>query len=101
MVSENRLKTQADNLFHDLQFARINAINRSTSISTCPSSNSTSCTGGTDFSVGWIVFVDNNPTNGSVDANEDILRVQQKVDGNTAIGANVNYFCYNSLGMAC
>jgi len=101
MISQNQINTQADSLFHDLNFARITAINRSTSVSACPSINSTSCTGGTDFGVGWIVFVDNNPTNGSVDTNEDILRVQQKVTGSTTISASVSYMCYNSLGMAC
>ena len=57
LIQVNRAATQTNTLVSALTFARSEAIRRGTTVSMCPSSNQTSCTGGTDWSVGWVVSV--------------------------------------------
>ncbi|KAB7623156.1 GspH/FimT family pseudopilin [Alkalilimnicola sp. S0819] len=75
IVRDNRITTQANDMLAALNLARSEAIKRNQRVSVCPSSNLTNCSGGTDWSVGWIVFTDANG-NGAVDAGTDtVLKV--------------------------
>jgi type IV fimbrial biogenesis protein FimT len=62
-----------------LNFARSEAVKRGAIVSLCPSADQASC-GGTDWSGGWIAFVNPNG-DATVDAGEVILRVWEALSG--------------------
>lgn len=64
-----------------LQLARSEAIKTSRQMVVCPSTNGTACTASTEWSTGWMVFVDDgagtqaNANNQAYNTNERILKV--------------------------
>lgn len=84
LIQGNRAATQTNTLVSALTFARSEAIRRGTTVSMCPSSDQTSCTGGTDWTVGWIVFGDADGNGEPADAT-DLLRVWQSLSGSAAL----------------
>jgi len=76
-IESNRRTTYANQLLEDLTLARSEAIKRNTTVTVCPSSNGTNCSGTEDWVAGWMVFVDNSPINHVVDPGEPILRVHE------------------------
>ncbi|MCG7757031.1 MAG: GspH/FimT family pseudopilin [Nitrosomonas sp.] len=86
-VQDNLLTMQSNNFYSALALAKSEAIRRSRSITLCPSTNGTGCTGGVVWSNGWLVFLDVN-NNGVVEAGEEILQVGPAfTGGNTFTGA--------------
>lgn len=57
-----------------LALARMSAIARNVQVSVCPSVDQASCTGGTAWQAGWLVFVDANH-DGKRDVGESLLEV--------------------------
>ncbi len=94
-IQNDRLVTQINTLIGHLSYARSEAVKRSQQVGVCVSNNTTSCTGGNNWENGWIIYVDLDG-DGSFTADEDILRAQQRLEGeNTlspgAIGTQVTY----------
>jgi type IV fimbrial biogenesis protein FimT len=59
LVETDRSIAQLNSLVASLNYARAEAVKRNASLTVCPSTNGTSCSGGTDWSRGWVV-VDSN-----------------------------------------
>jgi len=74
----------ADMLVMDYRFARSEALRRTNTVTICRSLTGTSCASSGSWHEGWIVFVDPN-NNQSVDTGEEVLRVQNAVDGVVSI----------------
>lgn len=94
-VQNDRLVTQINTLTGHMAYARSEAVKRTQQVSVCVSSNGTSCTGGTNWEAGWLIYVDENDDDGFT-AGEEILRVQQTLEGNNTltpggIGSAVTY----------
>jgi len=70
---------EVNELMGALRFARSEAIKRSTRTAVCAREDNGTC--GADWSNGYITFIDNGATRGVIDADEQILRVAQAVDG--------------------
>lgn len=58
IVLNNRAATQSNELISALSLARSEAVKRGARVSMCPSTDQASCTGGTAWDAGWIVFLD-------------------------------------------
>ncbi len=58
LIESNRISTATNELVSNLHFARSEALKRRNTVTVCPSSNQESCNNNSDFSTGWIVFVD-------------------------------------------
>ncbi len=71
--NNSRISGAINALLGDLQFTRAEANKRGTFVSACASVSFSTCSASTRWDTGWIVFVDNN-NNGTVDADEAILR---------------------------
>ena len=98
-IANNRLLTQANELANSVQYARSEAIKRTTSVSICSSTNKTGCNGGTTWTMGWIVFAD---TDGDavVDAGETLLRVfDGSTSGNTITTPAATSLIFLSTGL--
>ena len=58
LIESNRINTATNELVSNLLLARSEALKRRNTVTICPSSNQTSCNDNTNFSTGWIVFLD-------------------------------------------
>jgi type IV fimbrial biogenesis protein FimT len=99
--SANRIASEGNGLLGDLQYARGEAIKEGQTVSVCVSNNATTCTGGSSWQNGWIVFSDVNG-NGAVDAGDTVLRVQATFSGSDSFAANnnVTLVTFNREGFA-
>jgi type IV fimbrial biogenesis protein FimT len=75
LIKSNRITVATNEFVSTTMFVRSEALKRSRDVSVCTTANQTSCSGGTDFSTGWIVYADcdgsGNLTAGDVDCNND------------------------------
>jgi type IV fimbrial biogenesis protein FimT len=75
ITNSYRMSAEVNALLGDLQFARSEALKEGNGVTACVSADGASCTGGGDWSPGWIVFSDPN-SNATVDGGERLLKVQ-------------------------
>lgn len=75
-VQHQRASAATSSLIVQMQLARLSAIERNRRTVLCPSSDGTTCASGTDWSQGWLLFVDED-CNRRPDAADEILRVEQ------------------------
>ena len=102
-VTNNRITTQTNDLVSALNLARMEAIHRGTSVSICPSSNQTSCSGSNDWSTGWIVYEDTNVAGSTAVAVAGLIRTWSSLSGNPSVTASnsatfLRYAADGSLG---
>ena len=81
-------------LSSDIRMAKVEAVKRGRTVTLCPSedpsANAPVCSGvGADWSLGWIMFVDDGAILGEIDAGETIIRAQQDLPGTGQISNNV------------
>ena len=89
VIRDNRLVSQANAFMGDLNLARSTAVKYQRDASICASTDydsaTPSCTGGTNWAAGWIVWVDRNRDN-SVDAGE-IVKVREPFASGTSFSS--------------
>jgi type IV fimbrial biogenesis protein FimT len=99
-IESNQRTTYANQLVEDLNLARSEAIKRNTTVTVCPSTDGSSCTGGRSWSGGWLVFVDKDSSR-DVNNGETVLRVHEALklpSGWTAVHNAKNYVLLNPTG---
>jgi len=102
VTNANRVAAEVNGLLGDMQFARAEAIKEGSTVTVCVSSDGATCSpGATTWQNGWIVFSDVN-ADGTVDAGDQILRVQSAFAGNDTFIAsnNASYVTFNREGFA-
>ncbi len=57
-IASNRSAALSSEMLVAVNFARSEAIHRSTRVSICPSTNGTACATAADWSKGWMIFID-------------------------------------------
>lgn len=77
LIERHRASATASSLIAHMQLARMAAVSRNRRAVLCPSSDGAHCDGGTDWSPGWLLFVDDDG-NRRPDAADEILRVEQE-----------------------
>ena len=98
MVTNNRVVAQANELATSIQYARSEAIKRTTSVSICSSTNQTACDGGNAWATGWLVFTDAN-SNGALDGGDTILRVFDGSSTTNTLTTTVSSIVFQSTGL--
>lgn len=81
MMRNNRAAAHMNEMISALNLARSEAAKRGGRVSLCPSTNQAACTGGTDWSQGWIVFTDTSTTNDTTVTVGTVLRVGEALAG--------------------
>jgi type IV fimbrial biogenesis protein FimT len=101
ITNANRIASEGNGLLGDLQYARAEAIREGRNVGACISNTGTSCTGGSNWQNGWIIYSDLN-NNGTFDAGEPVLRVQSPFSGSDTFVANNNLtaLTFNREGFA-
>jgi type IV fimbrial biogenesis protein FimT len=96
-----RMSSEVNGLLGDLMLARAEAIKEGQPVTVCASSNGVTCSGGTGWQNGWIMW--SNPTNAAQPA-AGVLRVQAKFTGTTpdtfVANNGVSAVTYNREGFA-
>ncbi|WP_040482369.1 GspH/FimT family pseudopilin [Luminiphilus syltensis] len=92
----NRLSTAANSLLYHLQLSRSEAVRYATDVTFCPSADGAACSGGTDWTVGWIVTRP-DPANPAL---TDVLRVAPAVQGTVAITGGPTSIVFSPVGSA-
>lgn len=82
-LQQSRQDNRVMELTGALNFARSEAIKRSSRVSVCARSSDTSC--GTNWNKGWIVFLDNTTNAGVIDATETILKIANPLPSGFAL----------------
>lgn len=95
--TNNRLTAIVNDLLVGLNFTRAESIKRNLPVTICASANGSSCA--SDWSAGWIIFVDRN-ADGVVDSPtvlpDEIIQKKDSLDSSYTIKSNLN----NSGGSA-
>lgn len=80
MSASRAVRSHVDDMAGAIRLARTEALKRGVPVTLCRTGDanaaSPSCAAGTDWSSGWLMFVDRNPR-GTVDANDTLIKVQQ------------------------
>ena len=107
LISSTAVSGNVNNFMSDARFARSEAIKRGRSVTMCrsdaPEAATPACSkaAGTDWSNGWLIFVDTN-SDGVVDTGEQLLRLQPQVTNiesiKVASGTSFDTFTYGPLG---
>lgn len=94
-INNQRLVTATNELVMSLTLAKSEAIKRVSYVTVCKSSDGESCTGGSSWNDGWIVFANTGTTSlGAFDVGDELIRVYSALPDSleiTAIG-NVGDF---------
>lgn len=106
LIQLNRLASDTNTLLSAFNLARSEAVSRGRPVTVCASADGLACDGaGTDnWSSGWIVFTDYDPT-GQIDAGsgDTVLRVFGPVSARNVLssgGANVGWVSFGRTGAA-
>lgn len=99
--AENRAASGANEILTGLHLARSEAVRRNSNASLCPSTNGETCTGGTEWARGWIVFHDVDG-NGGIDLGDDaVLRVSESLSPTVSIsGPEFHTFVNSGVSLA-
>jgi type IV fimbrial biogenesis protein FimT len=91
IIRNNRAATQSNELVAALSLARSEAVKRGARVSLCPSTDQASCTGGTDWADGWIVFLDTAANDAAPPVVGGApIRVWEPLGGNAALTGPAN-----------
>ncbi len=95
MMVQSRLATQSNEFLTALHFSRSEAVKRGMRVTMCKSSSGTTCTTGSGWQNGWIVYSDSGTT-GAIDSSDQILRVFPALKGSTMDGGTrfTNWIAY-------
>jgi len=86
----NRLNAASNGLVRMLQLARSEAIKRNTPVTVCRSSDQSQCKTGS-WTQGWIVFIDDGATTGTVENGETILGSQDALSPIIQVTTSSNF----------
>ena len=105
-IRNNRLTTQANELFTALSMARMSAIERGVSVTVCASADQASCSGSTDWKTGWIAFTDINAnqtrdgTDCATESDDCLLRVWGALNGPSVLTGGSSFITFSPDGRA-
>ncbi|WP_210396474.1 GspH/FimT family pseudopilin [Motiliproteus sediminis] len=84
-IRDNRMTSQINTLVGAIHFARGEAANRRSIVTLCASSDQATCNT-TNWEAGWIIFTDsNNNGDAVINGSDELLLVQEALDGNTTL----------------
>ncbi|HET7586675.1 MAG TPA: GspH/FimT family pseudopilin [Gammaproteobacteria bacterium] len=103
-VESNREAAQVNQVIRALSIARSEAVTRNVTVTVCPgtATSSGTATCSTDWSKGWIVFVDDDEGvtgNGAFDSGDTLLNVFAALDGGNKFKSSLNTISYDASGL--
>lgn len=101
LTESNRVTADTNDLISALSLARSEALKRGQRISLCSTTDGASCADDTDWTTGWVVFLDFDG-DGAVDSGDgdEILRAWEAVEGDTSVTGSAEFLTYQGNGSA-
>ena len=96
LVADNRLRTEINGLFHAAHLARKESIFRRREVTLCPSADGEACEDGTDWSAGWIMFVNLDRDQPAVRDDQEPVLSRMIVHERVRIAANRRSFSFRT-----
>lgn len=91
-IRDNEVIGLRDKLISSFQYARTESVTRNANVSLCPSTDGATCTNGSDWTDGWIVYIDTGA--GNVSTVGTLLKVVQENNNlnvaHTGLNAGLN-----------
>jgi type IV fimbrial biogenesis protein FimT len=87
LLLKRAVQHSAQALVDDLRLARSEAVKRAHTVVMCSSLDGQACSASAAWLEGWIVFADRDG-DWRLDAGEDLIRVQQRLTGLSAVASN-------------
>lgn len=102
LTADARASAFTNDLVSALHFARSTALQRSSAVAVCASSNQTTCTASGTWGSGWIAYEDSNANGTFENATEPVLRVWTPASSGVAVSVNPSTarVTYNAMGMS-
>ncbi len=98
IIQNNRISAETNQLIASLQLTRSTAVKQQRNAQICVSTDQATCTGGTNWASGWIVWVDQD-NDGALDAAE-IIRVQAPLNTASILTSTTqSAFQYSATGI--
>ena len=91
LMQSNQASSEAQKMLSSIFLARSEAVKRGVRMTMCartfPRTNPESCTGATEWSKGWLLFIDESGVIGDFDATDVVLKAWDSVSGNPTLTA--------------
>ncbi len=106
IMRNNQIAAQSTNVVQALTFARSEAMKRGLRVSVCPAvideddPDDTTCSNTTDWSIGWVVFVDDFGNAGVLDASDEPIQFGPAQTSGVAIDGSATSVVYMPSGAA-
>lgn len=99
MIQNNKATSATNKLSASIQLARMEAIKRGVSVVVCPTANTnfTACGSSSQWSNGWIVFVDGDDDN-TIDALSERVKISQGFSSDANVTSASDAISYDSSG---
>ena len=102
VLDNQRLTVATNEMVMTLNLAKSEAIKRVAYVTVCKSNNGVSCTGGSAWNDGWIVFANTGVANlGSIDVGDEVIRINPKLRDSidlTPSGTIANFVSFRPSG---
>jgi type IV fimbrial biogenesis protein FimT len=96
MLADQRLRTEVDALFHAVHLARKESVFRRRAVTLCPIQGDAVCLPGTDWSAGWMMFVNlDRDSPATLDQGEPVLKLHISGE-NAEVTANRQSFSFRT-----
>lgn len=90
IMANNQAVSQTNALVTALQLARAEAVSRAQPVAVCARSSDTACGNSGDWANGWLVFVDDGSTDGSLESGEERIRVFDSLSSGSTVTPRIN-----------
>ena len=99
MIQNNKATSAANKLSASIQLARMKAVRRGVSVAVCPTANNnfTACGSSSQWSDGWIVYVDSDEDN-TIDALSERIKVSEGFSSDANVTSVSDAISYDGSG---
>lgn len=99
LIQNNKVIIAANQLTASFNLARMEAVKRGVPVAVCPAANSSFNTCGTSsqWSQGWIVFVDED-SDSSIDSASDLVKITQGIPSGAQVTSSSGIIAFDSAG---
>lgn len=96
LIEARRTLASSRTLLMDLEYARSEAVSRSTDVTVCASLDGATCSGSNVWATGWVVSIVD--VNDCPAAGECVLRIEENRANSINFNSSVNSLTYNGFG---
>lgn len=98
-LQNNKIVSATNKLSASLNLARLEAVKRGVKVSVCPTANAafTACGDNTQWSDGWIIFVDAD-NNNAIEGTDDLVKVAEALSNDATITSPSDIVSYDGSG---